>query len=122
MSLVREPPSPYEQTGSFGRTYQPPPPYDRWNGNAGDVTTGALPAYAYPPPRGWQSPRPMRPALPPTAGYARGRIIEVQEGDTLYSLSRRHGVAVSELIDANRLDRAEIEVGQRLELPPNARW
>ena len=122
MGLVREPPPPYEQIGSLGRTDQPPPPYYRWNRTPGGLTTGALPAYAYPPPRSWQSPQPARPALPPAAGYAGGRIIEVQEGDTLYALSRRHGVSVAELIDANRLDRAEIQVGQRLELPPRARW
>lgn len=49
-----------------------------------------------------------------------GDAIEVREGDTLYSLSRRHQVSVSELMSANRLSTPSIKPGQKLYLPSGA--
>lgn len=40
--------------------------------------------------------------------------VVVQPGDTLYRLSRRHGVSVSELITSNGLTSPNIKIGQRL--------
>lgn len=62
--------------------------------------------------------QPYRPA--PSAGGAptgSGRTIVVQPGDTLYRLSRTHGVALSELMQANGLSSPDLKPGQRLVLP-----
>jgi murein DD-endopeptidase MepM/ murein hydrolase activator NlpD len=57
---------------------------------------------------------------PSYGGAARpqsGNSIQVQQGDTLYSLSRRHGVSVAELMEANSLSNPNLSIGQRLYLP-----
>jgi murein DD-endopeptidase MepM/ murein hydrolase activator NlpD len=47
-----------------------------------------------------------------------GRFITVRQGDTLYSIARRHGVSLRALIDRNRIEAPFlIERGQRLILP-----
>jgi murein DD-endopeptidase MepM/ murein hydrolase activator NlpD len=51
---------------------------------------------------------------------SRGDMIEVHQGDTLYSLSQRHGVSVGELMSANGLSTPDVKVGQRLVLPSGA--
>ncbi len=43
--------------------------------------------------------------------------IVVQRGETLYSIARRHSIAVDELADANGLETHEINAGQELDLP-----
>lgn len=64
----------------------------------------------------------------PTGYYARPRptntaalgpqTVEVLPGDTLYALSRRHGVPVSALMAANGLPDENISIGQRIVIPP----
>lgn len=45
-------------------------------------------------------------------------MIEVARGDSVYALSRRHGVGVREIIDANGLEAPfKLLVGQRLKIP-----
>ncbi|MEM7729310.1 MAG: LysM peptidoglycan-binding domain-containing protein [Pseudomonadota bacterium] len=44
----------------------------------------------------------------------------VVEGDTLYGLSRRYGLSLSELQQANGLDGAAIALGQTLTIPQKA--
>jgi murein DD-endopeptidase MepM/ murein hydrolase activator NlpD len=52
---------------------------------------------------------------------ARGETIQVQEGDTLYSLAKRHGVSLAALIETNGLAHGStIKPGQQLLLPPGA--
>lgn len=46
-----------------------------------------------------------------------GDTIEVQQGDTLYSLSRRHGVSVNALMAENGLNSNSLRPGQQLRLP-----
>lgn len=48
---------------------------------------------------------------------ASGDTIEVRPGDTLYSLSRRHGVSVNALKSANGLTSDSLRPGQQLHLP-----
>jgi murein DD-endopeptidase MepM/ murein hydrolase activator NlpD len=55
--------------------------------------------------------QPAAPALRP------GQSFEVQPGDTLYSLSRRHHVTVAQLMQVNRLNNPNIRPGQRIYLP-----
>lgn len=47
----------------------------------------------------------------------RGQMIEVQAGDTLYGLSRRHQVSLAELMSVNGLTSPDIRLGQKLYLP-----
>ncbi len=49
------------------------------------------------------------------------RTVTVESGDTLYSLSRRYGVSVSALMDANGLTSPMIRIGQKLRIPAPAR-
>lgn len=48
-------------------------------------------------------------------------VVEVREGDTLYSLSRRHNVPVGDIVAANRLTSERIAIGQRLVIPTRYR-
>jgi hypothetical protein len=48
-------------------------------------------------------------------------VVEVREGDTLYSLSRRYNVPVNDLVAANRLPSERIAIGQHLVIPTRYR-
>jgi murein DD-endopeptidase MepM/ murein hydrolase activator NlpD len=52
-------------------------------------------------------------AAPPRQGEA----VDVQPGDTLYALSRRHHVSVAELMDVNSLSNPNLHPGQKIYLP-----
>ena len=56
-------------------------------------------------------------ATPHTSHIAKGELIEVQPGDTLYGLSRRHHVSLTELTSLNNLSNPNIHPGQKLYLP-----
>jgi murein DD-endopeptidase MepM/ murein hydrolase activator NlpD len=57
---------------------------------------------------------------PAAAATGSGSQIEVQAGDTLYGLSRRHNVSVSELMAANGMKSPSLKPGQKLYLPSGA--
>ncbi|MBA2127539.1 peptidase M23 [Hyphomicrobium methylovorum] len=61
-------------------------------------------------------------STPPAArpSVASGRTIDVQPGDTLYGLSRRHGVSVAALMQANSLSSPNLRPGQKLQLPTDS--
>ena len=62
--------------------------------------------------------RPVQPAAPATTGaIAKGDMIEVQQGDTLYGLSRKHQVSLAELMGVNGLTSPNLKLGQKLYLP-----
>jgi murein DD-endopeptidase MepM/ murein hydrolase activator NlpD len=85
-------------------------------------TSPASPPYrsVEPPP-----PAPSRATFdaPPASPVAQadGDTIEVRAGDTLYALSRKHGVSVSELMRANHLEGPQLRIGQRLIVPSSPR-
>lgn len=58
-------------------------------------------------------------SVPPTS--ARGEAIEVQQGDTLFALSKRHKVSISELMALNDLQNPNLRPGQKLFLPSGKR-
>ena len=72
--------------------------------------------------------QPTQTTLPPPAQPVRakeplhappgGQIIEVGQGDTLYKLSRQHGVAISSIMAANHMQSPVIRQGQKLVIPP----
>lgn len=54
----------------------------------------------------------------PTPSLANpGDSIEVQAGDTLYGISRRHNVPVAELMQLNNMSSPHLKLGQKLYLP-----
>ncbi len=62
----------------------------------------------------------------PTAAATRapakpGEVIEVQQGDTLYGISKRYRVAISELMAVNNLQNPNIRPGQKLTVPGGKR-
>lgn len=82
---------------------------------------GAAPSQpAYSPPRtAYRAPEPPPVAAPQrlTGPAPSGGAIEVQRGDTLYSLARANNVTVKELMAANGLTSPMIRPGQSLRLP-----
>ena len=68
-----------------------------------------------------------RPALPaqatasPQPASEPGHMIEVQPGDTLYGLSKKHRVSISELMTLNNLPGPNLKPGQKLALPGGKR-
>lgn len=83
----------------------------------------APPAQAWPveqrdQPNTAAQPAPAVPAYEAAAAPdAKGEMIEVRPGDTLYGLSRRHRVALSELMSVNDLKGPNLKPGQKLYLP-----
>lgn len=66
------------------------------------------------------APPPSNYAAPPPRPLAPG-MIEVQPGDSLYSLSQRHGVSISALMEENNLRSIALQPGQQLRLPARSR-
>ncbi len=71
-----------------------------------------------------QRPAPMRSSPVSTvpngtahAATATDGTIDVQPGDTLYGLSKKHGVSIAALMDANQLTSPNLRPGQKLALP-----
>lgn len=98
-----ERPSPPARPDTYrvvGRQYKSPPP--------------ASPLAEPPPPRMSASPDTSFRLPPPDTG---GNTIEVQPGETLYSIGRRYGVAPAAIKDANGLASDSVRPGQRLVMP-----
>ncbi|MBX9592612.1 MAG: peptidoglycan DD-metalloendopeptidase family protein [Hyphomonadaceae bacterium] len=99
----RQPPS--EPPGNYrvvGRQYKTPP---------------ASP-FAESPPQMAAGPRPSA-HQPPPSDIGAGSI-DVQPGETLYSIGRRTGVSVAAIKDANGLSSDSVRPGQRLAMPAGA--
>jgi murein DD-endopeptidase MepM/ murein hydrolase activator NlpD len=60
-------------------------------------------------------------AAPVARDIPSGEEIEVKEGDTLYTLGRRHHVSMSELMRVNGMSDPNLKPGQKLRLPAGAR-
>jgi len=117
--MMRNAPPAYIETGSLGNASTAPMPNQsqyRWS--EAPRHTGPIqpaPPVENPQPMRWHAtPAPRREPGPANGRPAGSQVVIVREGDTLYSLSRRYGVPVVELVAANRLYGGRIEVGQRL--------
>ncbi len=100
------------QTASIGASgHGSQPSYDpnaRWQQPSRIVTGSAGPA--------------ARPQQAPVVPQQQGpHVIQVREGDTLYSISRTHRVPLHDIVVANRLTSDRIEVGQRIVIPTRIR-
>lgn len=70
-------------------------------------------------PTSYDRPAEATPTLAP-ASAAPPRTITIERGDTLYALSRRHGVSVNSLMAENGLTSSTLRPGQVLRLPTGA--
>lgn len=106
-------------------------PRGPYNAGAGSVDMAALPEPEGAP---VQEPTPTYQAQPFRSSEAapfdaaprhdttsKGDVIEVRTGDTLYGLSKRHQVSVSELMSSNGLANTNLRPGQKLHLPAGAK-
>ncbi len=105
--------------GDSGSTYVPAPPI-----SDSGVKLAALPEPVAPASRapGYTEPKKIQPSakspdLATSAAVAGGQTIEVQAGDTLFGLSKKHRVSVAELMSVNSLANANLKPGQKLLLP-----
>lgn len=97
-------------------------------GGYGHPSHGVASSNSYQPPRATYAPSAAAaPSYSPSqhtrtnmSATAPGESIEVQRGDTIYGLARRHGVTVKDLMAANSLTAANIKPGQRLRIPGGA--
>lgn len=95
------------ETASIGPSQRTYDPNARWQQPSHPMTTGSA--------------APVRaPAQQPYAQHA-PNMVQVREGDTLYSLSRRFNVPMGDLMAANRLPNERIAVGQTLVIPTRYR-
>lgn len=84
---------------------------------APQATAAAAPRAKHPSlPAGTQVAMAATPA--PITDAGTGETIEVQPGDTLYRLSRKHQVSLDELMRVNGLSTPNLKPGQKLVLPP----
>ncbi len=100
----------------------PPPPQTTQNGSPGIASYQPQPQYA--PPRqevtGSIPPAPQQPA-PANWSWDGGTAITVAQGETLESVSKRYGVPVHAIMQANNMaPPAFIQPGQRLVIPRNS--
>lgn len=89
--------------------------------NGVDVAALPEPVTSSPP---VASARPFGSSPPQPTAYepaGRGETIEVQAGDTLYGLSKRHQVSLAALMSANNLTSPALKPGQKLTLPAGGR-
>lgn len=72
------------------------------------------------PSRPFDAPKPKAAAASAPAAplsVASGRTVEVQQGDTLYAISKRTGYPISALMEVNGLKNPNLKPGQKLALP-----
>ena len=137
-SLALNEPRPSEPIGGRRSVGAPVAAPEAWNDSG--------PRAALPPPvTGGQPMAPLPPATQNTAGLSKpfdrpkaavaaapapgqkipvapgGTTVEVQQGDSLYSIAKRHNVPLSALMDVNQLKSPNLKIGQKLVLPANAR-
>ena len=102
---------PTTDTGGTGSntvvTLAPPPP----------PVTATTVVVQPPPPQ--PPPEPLPPPPPPDGPVSSDLLYTIEEGDTLYSISRQFGVSVDTLIEVNNISNPDvIRAGDTLVIPP----
>jgi murein DD-endopeptidase MepM/ murein hydrolase activator NlpD len=110
-------PPPAKLTERQGQSYEPPENY-RVVGRKYNTPAAARPPVAEPPARFAAAAPP--PSLHRSHAGVTGESVEVQPGETLYSIGRRYGVSAAAIKDANGLTSDTVRPGQRLTLPAGA--
>lgn len=110
------PPPGYSQPPAYHQgppqEHYPPPVYQRPPSQA-----HLQPPASEMPPAAPHYTVPGRPPAHQPMARGGGETIEVQPGETLFSIARRHGVAVAAIKDANGLTNETVRPGQRLVIP-----
>ena len=111
---------PTQQPSHRVETQALPPPPPTQNGSPGIASYQPQPQPQYAPPRqevtGSIPPAPQQPA--PTWSWDGGTAVTVAQGETLESVSKRYGVPVHAIMQANNMTPpAFIQPGQRLVIP-----
>ena len=102
-------------SGSYDRgSYSAPPRYSDGSVETARLSPPVSTVRSYDNNRSYAPQTSVRQAAPRLRA---GRTIEVQQGDTLYGLSRRHNVSVAELTEVNGLSNPNLRPGQELYLP-----
>jgi len=65
-------------------------------------------------------PQSRMPVVQSATAVPRGEVVDVQAGDSLEILSRRHAVSISAILTANNMTTLEITPGQKLIIPQRA--
>jgi murein DD-endopeptidase MepM/ murein hydrolase activator NlpD len=125
LGVTEAPLPPPDMGGNYrvvGREYKTPPPaYEPSPGYDRPQVYGRPPSYDQPPPQTLGPPPDRAPHVASVprqpAPASDGDTIEVQSGDTLFSIARRHGVSVAVLKEANGLTGDTVRPGQRLAVP-----
>jgi LysM repeat protein len=129
----RAPQPPYATAPTYQPSYQPSYQPQYTQQQAYKPQQPYQPSYQ-PQPQGYQ-PQPYQPRWQPapqaqayaapittgSLGIGKSQTVVVREGDTLYGISRRHGVPVAELVTANRIPDGKIQIGQKLVIPSQTR-
>jgi murein DD-endopeptidase MepM/ murein hydrolase activator NlpD len=121
------PPSSGRGTTNSGVTSQPLPEPGVGSsvGSSGGFGQSSVQGSAGSPSVPFDRPKKARPvgtaaaAQPAKPIPASGASIDVMQGDTLYGLARKHGVAVNELMTVNAMTSPTLKPGQKLILPAN---
>jgi len=87
------------------------------NAGAGPNVAPVTAAPSYEPRQPVAAAPPRQPITTAAAPASNGSTIIVKPGDTLYSLSKRHGIGLDKLIAANGLKGTALKPGQQLVLP-----
>ena len=112
MSGLPEASSPAEQPRGAPRA---PAPGQRPASGGRQVPTAAGPL---PTPPATPAAQPPAAAQAPAAS---GEVVEVQQGDTVYGIAKKHRISISELMKLNNLEKPVIRPGQKLVLPAGRR-
>lgn len=119
------PPSSNRATTNSGVSSQPLPEPRQGSSAGGGFGVGSAQGSAASPSVPFDRPKTARPvavagaAAQPAKPIPSGGSIDVIQGDTLYALARKHGVAVNELMTVNGLSSPTLKPGQKLVLPAN---
>jgi murein DD-endopeptidase MepM/ murein hydrolase activator NlpD len=112
MERAELPPPQQPAADTYRPSYSPPP------SQSAPSRSGYQSGYV--PPIEPRQPAYQQPSYSAAPAAGTGDKIEVRQGDTLYSLSRRHNVSIAELMSANNLSSPSLKPGQTLYLPSGA--
>ena len=127
------PPQPVRSAGDYANPVASSTPRGPYGAGAKSVEVAALPDATPPVARpyseqSWkkspEAPLPgqaaapsYQPSVAPAPATASGETVDVKPGDTLYAISKRHHVAIGELMSANNLSSPNLKPGQKLVIP-----
>lgn len=98
---------------------EPPPATPYAEARPSASPPASAPSAAYAPAE--RKPAPVQAPAVKQLTSEKGDAVEVQQGDTLYGLSKKHKVSLSELMQVNSLSSPNLKPGQTIYLPKSAK-